>query len=160
MCFFWHFSASVMLESPAGRFALLSQEALERKINPLFSFQQVKCGGAHAADTRAGAGTGAEVLMLLQGLAWCMHRRSSIQLWRWVVSVRNGNRALSKQVLGSLVSPLKVLFRISLSTHGDHHWCQGSSPWGSAKLLVQPHSCSGSWGAWAPPHQGVLSCPQ
>ena len=65
-----------MLESSAGNFVLLSQEALEGKIKPLFSFQQVKCGGAHAADLKSGACTGAEGLVRLQGLAWYTHRRS------------------------------------------------------------------------------------
>lgn len=58
-----------MMESSAGNFALLSQEALEGKRKPLFSFQQVKCGGAHTADLRAGACTGAGRLARLQGLA-------------------------------------------------------------------------------------------
>lgn len=88
---------------------------------------------------------------------------SRIQLWCWEMSVRGGNCALSKQVLGTLMSPLKVFkvsFRVSLSTHGDHRWCQGSSPWGSAKLLVQPHSCSSGWGARASSHQGGSGCAQ
>lgn len=73
-CMFCHFDASVMMESSAGNFALLSQEALEGKTNPLFSFQQVMCSGAHAADLRSGACTGAEGLVHLQDLAWCTHR--------------------------------------------------------------------------------------
>lgn len=75
------------------------------------------------------------------------------------MSVCGGNWALSKQVLGPLIPLLKALFKVSLSTHGDPYWCQGSSPWGPAKLLVQPQSCSGSWKAWAS-HQGGLGCPQ
>lgn len=72
-----------MLESSAGNFALLSQEALEGKRKPLFSFHWDKSGGAHAADLRAGACTAAEGLVRWQGLAWCMRKKkpgSCVQL--------------------------------------------------------------------------------
>lgn len=73
-CMFWHFNACVMMESSAGNFAVLSQEALEGKTNSLFSCQQVMCSGAHAANLRSGACTGTEGLVHLQDLAWCTHR--------------------------------------------------------------------------------------
>ena len=125
------------------------------KRKPLSSLQQVKRGGAHAADLRAGACAGVEGSVRWQDLPWCVHRRiwaaaSSCGAGRWVHVVETELCQSKRWGLWY------------------HHWKRFSeSPFATVGITADakeaaPSSLqsSSSWGAWAPSHQGGSGCPQ